>query len=51
MQERSVKLRLNQQQLELLQRTVAGGAAASVVDLVRRALRESAPSRGEKPNG
>ena len=35
-----VVLRLNQQQLELLDRTVAHGAAPDRVALVRRALRE-----------
>ncbi len=35
-----VVLRLNQQQLELLDRTIARGAAPDRVALVRRALRE-----------
>jgi metal-responsive CopG/Arc/MetJ family transcriptional regulator len=40
MSEPAVVLRLNQQQLELLDRTVAHGAAPDRVALVRRALRE-----------
>lgn len=39
---RIVRLRLNQQQLELVDRTVAKGAAPDRVALVRRALREQA---------
>lgn len=39
---RTVKLMLNQQQLELIDRTLASGAARDRVDLIRRALRESA---------
>jgi hypothetical protein len=35
-----VKLRLNQQQLELMDRTIAQGVAADRVALVRLALRE-----------
>jgi hypothetical protein len=35
-----VKLRLNQQQLELVDRTIAKGAAPDRVALVRLALRE-----------
>jgi Arc/MetJ-type ribon-helix-helix transcriptional regulator len=41
----TVTLMLNQQQLELIDRSVARGAAASRADLVRRALRE----RGAQP--
>jgi len=37
-----VKLRLNQQQLELMDRTIAQGVAADRVSLVRLALREYA---------
>jgi Arc/MetJ-type ribon-helix-helix transcriptional regulator len=40
MDKRMVTLRLNQQQLELIDRTVAQGAAADRAALVRRALRE-----------
>lgn len=40
-----VALRLNQQQLELVDRTVARGIAASREDLVRLALREYAAAR------
>jgi hypothetical protein len=46
MSDRVVKLRLNQQQLELLDRTIAGGAASDRVALIRRALREAAAKRG-----
>jgi uncharacterized protein YcgI (DUF1989 family) len=51
MTQHTVTLRLNQQQLELIDRTVARGAAADRVALVRRALSERsqpAPVR-EKP--
>jgi hypothetical protein len=45
-----VTLQLNQQQLELLDRTIARGAAPDRIALIRRALREyaaaHAPSRG-----
>ena len=37
-----VRLRLNQQQLELIDKTIAGGESNSRDDLVRRALREFA---------
>ena len=37
-----VKLRLNQQQLELMDRTIAQGVAADRIALVRLALREYA---------
>ena len=37
-----VTLKLNQQQLDLVDRTVARGAAPDRVELVRRALREYA---------
>ncbi len=43
---RTVTLRLNQQQLELLDRTVAKGVAASREALVRHALRGYAAARG-----
>jgi Arc/MetJ-type ribon-helix-helix transcriptional regulator len=46
MAERTVALRLNQQQLELIDRTIAKGEAADRAALVRRALRE----QGEKAN-
>ncbi len=42
MMERSVRLRLNQQQLELIDNTVKAGEAASREELIRRALREFA---------
>jgi Arc/MetJ-type ribon-helix-helix transcriptional regulator len=45
MAEMVVKLRLNQQQLELMDRTIAQGVAADRVALVRLALREYAASR------
>jgi len=37
-----VRLRLNQQQLELIDKTIAAGESNSRDDLVRRALREFA---------
>jgi Arc/MetJ-type ribon-helix-helix transcriptional regulator len=40
-----VTLRLNQQQLELMDRTIAQGVAADRVALVHLALREYAASR------
>jgi Arc/MetJ-type ribon-helix-helix transcriptional regulator len=42
MAERAVRLRLNQQQLELIDKTVKAGEAASRADLIRRALKEFA---------
>jgi hypothetical protein len=45
MAETVVKLRLNQQQLELIDRTVAQGVAPDRVSLVRLALREYAAAR------
>ena len=42
MAETIVKLRLNQQQLELIDRTIAQGVAPDRVALVRLALREYA---------
>ncbi len=42
MPDHRVTLRLNQQQLELLDNTVAKGEASSRADLVRRALKEFA---------
>jgi Arc/MetJ-type ribon-helix-helix transcriptional regulator len=42
MAERVITLRLNQQQLELLDRTIAQGVAPDRVSLVRLALREYA---------
>ena len=47
---RTVTLRLNQQQLELIDRTVANGEAADRAAMFRRALREQtakANSKGE----
>lgn len=51
MSDKVVKLKLNQQQLELLDRTIAGGAAPDRVALVRRALREAAAKRGFEIGG
>ena len=48
MGEHKVVLRLNQQQLELLDRTIEKGEAADRVDLVHRALREYAADHGKK---
>jgi Arc/MetJ-type ribon-helix-helix transcriptional regulator len=45
MTEAVVKLRLNQQQLELMDRTIAQGVAPDRVSLVRLALREYAAAR------
>jgi metal-responsive CopG/Arc/MetJ family transcriptional regulator len=42
MAERTVIIKLNQQQLELLDRTIASGAAADREALIRLALREYA---------
>ena len=44
MAERTVRLRLNQQQLELIDKTVKAGEALSRAELIRRALREYAAS-------
>jgi Arc/MetJ-type ribon-helix-helix transcriptional regulator len=46
MSAKTVVLRLNQQQLELIDRTIARGEASDRVALVRRALRELAARRG-----
>jgi Arc/MetJ-type ribon-helix-helix transcriptional regulator len=40
LQDRTVTLKLNQQQLDLLDRTVSRGAAADRASLIRLALRE-----------
>jgi Arc/MetJ-type ribon-helix-helix transcriptional regulator len=42
-----VTLRLNRQQLELIDRTVARGVAPDRASLVRRALKEYAASRNQ----
>ena len=47
MTERKVRLRLNQQQLELIDNTVKAGEAASREDLIRRALREFAAAHAD----
>ena len=46
MDEHKVVLKLNQQQLELIDRTVERGEAKDRVALVRRALREYARAHG-----
>ena len=46
MAEHKVVLRLNQQQLELIDRTVEQGEAKDRVTLIRRALREYAAAHG-----
>ena len=51
MSDRLVKLKLNQQQLELLDRTIAAGAAPDRAALVRRALREASAKRGYEIGG
>jgi Arc/MetJ-type ribon-helix-helix transcriptional regulator len=45
MNETVVRLRLNQQQLELMDRTIAQGVAQDRISLVRLALREYAAAR------
>jgi hypothetical protein len=45
MTETVIKLRLNQQQLELLDRTIAQGVAPDRIALVRLALQEYAAAR------
>jgi Arc/MetJ-type ribon-helix-helix transcriptional regulator len=54
MTENVINLKLNQQQLELMDRTIARGVAPDRVALVRLALREYAAARkaetGAKPN-
>ena len=47
MKERVVVLRLNQQQVELLDRTVRAGVAADRASLVRLALREYSERKAE----
>jgi Arc/MetJ-type ribon-helix-helix transcriptional regulator len=42
MSSKTVRLRLNQQQLELIDKSIAAGEAGSRDDLIRRALREFA---------
>jgi hypothetical protein len=44
-----VRLKLNQQQLELIDRTIAKGIAPDRESLVRLALREYAAARGAGP--
>ena len=54
MAENVIKLQLNQQQLELMDRTIARGVAADRAALVRLAIREYAAARkaetSAKPN-
>jgi len=42
MNNKTIRLRLNQQQLELIDKSIAAGEAGSREDLIRRALREFA---------
>jgi hypothetical protein len=52
MAETIVKLRLNQQQLELMDRTIAQGVARDRVALVRLALHEyAAAHKADTPKG
>jgi len=44
MSKQMVRLRLNQQQLELIDNSVKAGEASSRAELIRRALREYAAS-------
>ena len=48
MAEKTVTLKLNQQQLELLDRTIAKGIAPDRPSLVRLALREYAAARADE---
>jgi Arc/MetJ-type ribon-helix-helix transcriptional regulator len=50
MADRVVTLRLNQQQLELIDRTIAQGVAPDRASLIRLALREYATKRAAKLN-
>ena len=45
---KTITLRLNPQQRELLERTIAGGAASDLESLVRLALRESASAAAKE---
>ena len=45
-----IKLQLNQQQLELMDRTIARGVAPDCVALVRLAIREYAAARQAETN-
>ena len=49
MEDRVVTLKLNQQQLELIDRTIAKGVAPDREALIRLALREMAANRAEAP--
>ena len=49
MEDRVVTLKLNQQQLELIDRTIAKGVAPDREGLIRLALRELAAKRTEAP--
>lgn len=48
---KTLVLKLNQQQLELIDRTIARGEAQDRAALVRRALRELAEKRGVARQG
>jgi metal-responsive CopG/Arc/MetJ family transcriptional regulator len=50
MAENVIKLQLNQQQLELMDRTIARGVAPERVALVRLAIREYAAARQAETN-
>jgi hypothetical protein len=51
MGEKVVRLKLNQQQLELIDRTVAKGIAPDRESLIRLALREYAAAHGKPADG
>ena len=52
MSERIVTLKLNPQQIELVDRTIASGLAPDRASLIRLALRESAATRAAaRPEG
>lgn len=48
---KTIVLKLNQQQLELMDRTIGKGAAADRASLVRLALREYAAHHQKGPSG
>lgn len=51
MADRTVTLRLNQQQLELIDNTIKAGEAESREALIRRALREFAAAQAPAKDG
>jgi Arc/MetJ-type ribon-helix-helix transcriptional regulator len=51
MSSKTIRLRLNQQQLELIDKSIAAGEAGSRDDLIRRALREFAAEHVRTASG